>query len=70
MLFMVDFIWGTHHFAAQHYGVLRLYENVYEKKSTSFSKNEDKQEGPGPLSSSRSQFSIKFPPILSSGDLL
>jgi len=41
-LLLIDFIWGTHHFSAQHYGIMRLYQNVYNKKSSVFSKNEDR----------------------------
>ena len=41
-LFMIDFIWGTHHFAAQHYGMLRLFQNFYNKQHSIFMKNEDR----------------------------
>ena len=33
-LLMIDFAWGAHHFAAQHYGILRLYQYLQKEKST------------------------------------
>ena len=39
---MVDFFWGVHHFSAQHYGVLRLYQNFSNLKNSNFSKKQDR----------------------------
>ena len=41
-LFLIDFFWGAHHFAAQHYGVLRIYQNVWKKESSKLSRIQDR----------------------------
>ena len=41
-LFIIDFFWGAHHFAAQHYGILRIYQNFSKNKVSNFVKIEDR----------------------------
>ncbi len=41
-LLLIDFVWGAHHFAAQHFGILRIYQNVLKKESSKFLKNQDR----------------------------
>ena len=41
-LLMIDFAWGAHHFAAQHYGILRLYQYLQKEKSTPSTKKNDR----------------------------
>ncbi len=41
-LLMIDFAWGAHHFAAQHYGILRLYQYLRKAKSTPSTKKNDR----------------------------
>ena len=40
-LFFLDFAWGFHHFAAQHYGVLRLYQHHSNPKFSKLTKKMD-----------------------------
>ena len=41
-LFLLDFAWGIHHFAAQHYGILRLYHHRWNPDSASLSNRWDR----------------------------
>ena len=41
-LFLLDFAWGIHHFAAQHYGILRLYHHRWNPESAPFSNKRDR----------------------------
>ena len=41
-LLMLDFAWGAHHFAAQHYGILRLYQYRRKAESTPSTKKNDR----------------------------
>jgi len=41
-LMMLDFAWGAHHFAAQHYGILQLYHYRLNTESTDSTKKYDR----------------------------
>ena len=41
-LLMLDFFWGMHHFAAQHYGILRLFQHMKNHSSLNSSKLHDR----------------------------
>ena len=41
-LLLLDFFWGTHHFAAQHYGIIQIYHKKYNLESTDSSKRKDR----------------------------
>ncbi len=41
-LLLLDFVWGAHHFAAQHYGILRLYHHRWNHESASLVKKQDR----------------------------
>tara|TARA_B100000945_G_C20397209_1_gene605459 strand:+ start:310 stop:1554 length:1245 start_codon:yes stop_codon:yes gene_type:complete len=41
-LMLLDFFWGMHHFAAQHYGILRLFQNMENHSSSNSSKLHDR----------------------------
>lgn len=41
-LLILDFAWGTHHFAAQHYGILRLYHHRWNPKSAASANKQDR----------------------------
>jgi hypothetical protein len=41
-LLMIDFAWGAHHFAAQHYGILQLYQYLRKANSTPSTKKNDR----------------------------
>ena len=40
--FMIDFAWGVHHFAAQHYGILRLYDQIWNPRTYKLAKKQDR----------------------------
>ena len=41
-LLLIDFAWGVHHFAAQHYGILRLYHHRWNPESVPSAKKQDR----------------------------
>ena len=41
-LLLLDFAWGVHHFAAQHYGILRLYHHCYNPQSAASAEKQDR----------------------------
>jgi len=41
-LLLLDFAWGVHHFAAQHYGILRLYHQRFNPESAASAKKQDR----------------------------
>ena len=41
-LLLLDFAWGVHHFAAQHYGILRLYHHRYNPESAASANKQDR----------------------------
>jgi len=41
-MILLDFAWGMHHFAAQHYGLLRLYHHRWNSKSAPLSNKRDR----------------------------
>ena len=41
-MILLDFAWGIHHFAAQHYGLLRLYHHRWNSKSAPLSNKRDR----------------------------
>ena len=41
-MILLDFAWGMHHFAAQHYGLIRLYHHRWNSKSAPLSNKWDR----------------------------
>jgi hypothetical protein len=41
-LLLLDFAWGAHHFAAQHYGILRLYHHRWNPASAASANKQDR----------------------------
>ena len=41
-LMLLDFAWGVHHFAAQHYGILRVYNHLWNTKYSVSANKQDR----------------------------
>ncbi|MDG2066332.1 MAG: hypothetical protein P8L36_15265 [SAR324 cluster bacterium] len=41
-ILLLDFAWGVHHFAAQHYGILRLYHHRWNPESAASANKQDR----------------------------